>query len=523
MSQHLRSLIDQIFPLMEQLRAEIDTVVPPVQPPADNVIRVRPGDDVAKAAQTLEQTGGTILMQPGRYKVALEPRERAGNKLITFKTDTDNLPADGKRITPEYAPGLAMFESIDGITPVLWADVRTGGYAFVGVGSLPMAMNDRTVFEIGGDRHRLKTVADRPRGFLFDRFLALGDPQRGQHRWIMANGVDGRVRGCWAADFHEAHRDSQVICGWNGTQNWLLENSHLEGSAENVLWGGADSASPEMAPQDIQMIGLRITKPLAWKQTQASIKCLFEVKHVRRLSVRGCLFEQCWARDWPFGVAIVLKCANQDGTEHWNICEDVMIEDCVVRNVGQVMAFVAQNDAQQPTQRMRNITLRNILAYNLNTGPWTGTGRGLMSANLPNGLSVDHVSFIGNQNHWFYFWWDVPAAERRASGLNWTNSVMSQGAYGLHSPSGLGVTALNQAYPDGYKVTSNVIERHHERVVNMPPGNPLVEPAAFTASFDAQKRVRAGSTVATAVQTTDGKPIGADVDSILQRLADPIF
>jgi hypothetical protein len=59
--------------------------------------------------------------------------------------------------------------------------------------------------------------------------------------------------------------DSQAICGVNGPGPFKIVNNYLEGSGENVMFGGADPAIRDLVPSDIEFRGNYCFKPLSWK------------------------------------------------------------------------------------------------------------------------------------------------------------------------------------------------------------------------------------------------------------------
>lgn len=530
MSNRIRDLIASLTSGLGELQAEVDRVLPvdPGNGQTGELLRVKPGDDLAAAILSLKD-GGTILGAPGEYRMNLKFAERASKAVVTVKTDTANLPGDGKRITRDYLPGLMTIRATPGdmFAPAVEAKHRSSGLAFVGVAFGPQHY-DRTVVDLGGDAHALNRVEDRASNFLFDRCLWYGDEQRGQHRGLQPHALNVLVRGCGFYDMHEQGRDSQAICGWNGTENLTIENSYLEGGAENVMFGGADSASLELSPKNVRIIGCHFRKPLAWKsltQYPPSIKALFEIKNIRGLYMAGCLFEQNWRRDWASGVAITLKAANGGGHEPWATLEDVVIEDCVIRHVGSAFNIVGWNDGLKAggTHKGRNVTLRNILIYDVNQGEWTGDGRGVTFYNAtPDDMTVDHLTMIDRQTSTWAGLYPHSTAPDAGHGKNFkfTNSVVDEGAYGVHASNGLGKAAfdLNMVLP--YTVTGNAV-RKGPRTIRYPEGNTVLAPADVDGSFNADKSIRDGSPLA-GVTTTDGSRVGADVGKILLRLADPL-
>ena len=55
------------------------------------------------------------------------------------------------------------------------------------------------------------------------------------------------------SDFKEVGADSQAIAGWNGPGPFRIANNYLEAAGENVMFGGADPAIPDLVPADIEI------------------------------------------------------------------------------------------------------------------------------------------------------------------------------------------------------------------------------------------------------------------------------
>jgi len=59
-------------------------------------------------------------------------------------------------------------------------------------------------------------------------------------RCLALNSARTAIVGSWISDCHAKGLDAQAIAGWNGPGPYLIENTHLAGSTENIIFGGAD-------------------------------------------------------------------------------------------------------------------------------------------------------------------------------------------------------------------------------------------------------------------------------------------
>jgi hypothetical protein len=508
-----RALMDEVLDRAQQLRAFL---VNEPAAPADSaggvrLVRVRPGDDVAGAYADLQRSGGGILAcRPGTYRVNLAgvPREPQA-PLVTLTTDNaTDLPAPGERTGRERAAGLAIFQS-PSAAPTVRAQPRAANLAFVNVGFGPTPSVGSTLVELGGDRTTLKVARDQAQNVLFDRVLFYGESGRGQHRGLQPHARDVKVTGCAFYDFIEPGRDAQAIGGWNGGHGVVVENSLLEGGGENVLIGGGDAATPDLQPRDWLFRRCTIRKDLEWMNwpnySKLTVKCLFETKNVDGLVIEGCLLENAMKKSWAHGPGLVLKCANQEGSNPWAHTSNVRIAHSVVRHVGQGINLVGYGDAGRPSARMAHIEIAQLLVYDF--VPTWGNGCGLTAANPPDDLRLDHVTFDGNRHSFAYLWFDQ--GQPQGSALAWTNSVMSEGTYGAFSGQTGGVALLHGWAAVDFR--GNVLARTPARKLTWPPGNLQVEEGDLRASMvDHQLATGLGT-------TTDGALAGADVAAILAQ------
>jgi hypothetical protein len=272
-----------------------------------------------------------------------------------------------------------------------------------------------------------------------------------------------------------------------------------------------------MIPQDIRITRNLFSKPLRWKHLEhaPSIKCLLEIKNILRCFIEGNVFDGCWARDWTSGVAVVFK-VSPNGSDYTE-CMDVTFLNNVIRNVGAVFSVVGSRDAGEPSGRMTNLTIRNTLAYNIDTGAdYTGDARHVPIANPPLALHVEHNTVHGNAHSFMNWWWDD--LEEVGEDLVMVNNCADHGQYGIHCTYGMGVDALDTGWPNSYDVTGNALKKHPDRTVKLPLGNSVISADGYEASFGDDYKVIPGSAVANVV-TTDGQMIGADIDALAAALA----
>ena len=501
-------LLDASVAATEAARAGFTDEYPagPTPPTPLPPIRVPVGGDVQAALTQARVEGATLLLAVGEHRCNLVVTDDPTAQPVRITSDTEALPPAGTRITREYESGLACLKSANNVDPVITYKLRSTGVDLIGLGVRPLQA-DRTMIVFGTDS--MTSVEAQPHSIVHDRLLLLGDPVQGQRRGVMAHVRGYVLSNSSLLDFAEVGAESKCLAAWNGGQYLSLQNCQLEAGAVNVMFGGGDARVDALAPQHILIEGCDFTKNPAWvtASPKRCTKNLLEFKHARHVRVRHNTFTHCWAADWPSGVAIAIKCCDQHGREPWTLTEDITIEHNRLAHVGQVFSIVAKNDAGNPTQLMRGLTIRHNLATDLDCDQWQGNGWWFQLSNVPDDLVLDHNTVVMNNKGFGDFSFNDPARGQR---LTLTNNVAWQGKYGLKGPSGM--NCWNWETDLGYAplVTGNAIRRHPERKLDFGPGNVVIPEADFDASLDAAYAVVPGSAVA-AVPTTDGLLPGADV------------
>jgi hypothetical protein len=107
--------------------------------------------------------------------------------------------------------------------------------------------------------------------------------------------------------------DAQAIEGWNGPGPYLIDNNHLEGSGENIMFGGADPGIVDLRPCDIT-ISAELRDEAARVEGQVVGQ---ESLRAEERPPHPLIEEQRLPPDWPAsqeGMAIVIKSSVGGGT-----------------------------------------------------------------------------------------------------------------------------------------------------------------------------------------------------------------
>jgi hypothetical protein len=251
------------------------------------------------------------------------------------------------------------------------------------------------------------------------------------------NGARLAVVDSYLENFHDANGDSQAIAGWNGPGPFQIVNNFLEAASENVMFGGADPAIPDLVPADIEIRRNLMTKRQTWKASGVPVKNAFELKNARRVIVDGNTFEHVWPSGQD-GTAIVLKSVNQDGHCAWCVTEYVTFSNNIVTDAANgVMINAAEVGAkglQQPVA-LNHVGLQNVLFQGIG-------GKLLRIMGGAADVTIAHVTSLGNPNGIL----DPRDASDRNPGLVFQDNIVERKLYGIGAGGDEGVTTLTRNF-----------------------------------------------------------------------------
>jgi hypothetical protein len=416
---------------------------------AQSVHSVPPGGDL-QGVLNAAQPGDTIALTPGATYVGnFVLPSKGGSAFITIRSGTPDhlLPPDGARITPAYAPLLAKLRSPNNMAALSTA-LGASHYRlqFLELGA--SANGSGTILALGDGSSRQSTPGVVAHNLIVDRVYIHGEPGVAQRRGIALNSASTQIVNSWISDIKAAGVDAQAICGWNGPGPFVIANNYLEGSGENIMFGGADPSIPGLVPSDITLVGNHLAKPLAWRASPWAVKNLLELKNAQRVFIDRNLFENNWAAAQA-GYAILLKSVNQDGTAPWSVVQDVLITNNVVRNVASAINILGR-DPRHPAVVANRISIRNNLFANVSAAAFGGNGR-LLLINGASEVILDHNTAITDGVSTIF------ADGHATSGFVLTNNLLVDHGLAIKgSATGAGNATLGNYFP-GATVMGNVI------------------------------------------------------------------
>jgi hypothetical protein len=424
------------------------------------LVSAQPGDTILLAAGTV-YTGNFTLSDKGNSTVA-----------ITIRTaGDDGLARTGERVMPSMAPRLAKIQSGNS-APAIQTAPGAHHWTLMLVEVVGNGLGD--LVTLGDGSTAQASLARVPHDLTFDRVYVHGDPILGQKRAIALNSASTTITGSYFSDIKAMGQDSQAICGWNGPGPYTITNNYIEAAGENVLFGGADPAIPNLVPADITITGNVFSKALAWRSEGWVVKNLFELKNARRVYVAGNLFQYNWDGAQS-GFAILFTVRNQDGHCPWCQIDHVTFAANTVGHSGGGIQMLGV-DYNYPSQQTNAIVIQNNLFADIDSEHWGGNGYFLSILGGPRDVTIDHNTIISDHGSGV-----IQADGPPIFQFRFTNNLAKHNAYGIIGTShGVGNDAIGAFFPAS-DISSNVLAGGNPGLY--PAGNSFPAPEQFEAQF----------------------------------------
>jgi len=421
------------------------------------------------------QPGDTIALEAGAtYTGNFVLPNKSGSDWITIRTaGATGLPGDGERVSPAHDPLLARIRSGNGSAAIATA---TGAHHWrlTLLEILANANGAGDIVMLGDGTRAQSAPAQIPHDLVIDRVYIHGDPDKGQKRGISLNSAATVISGSYIDEIKAVGQDSQAICGWNGPGPYTITNNYLEAAGENLMFGGADPAVPNLTPADIAITGNWFAKQTAWRDRNWSVKNLIELKNARRVTIARNIFEYNW-QDGQSGYAVLFTVRNQDGNCPWCQVDHVSFQQNVVRHTAAGIQILGR-DNNHPSEQTQAISIRDNVFSDIDSVRWGGNGYFLGLSGEPRDITIDHNTIVQDHSSGIAFADGTPIL-----GFVFTNNLVKHGTYGIiGTRHGVGLDSIAAYFP-GSEITRNVIAGG--AAARYPAGNSFPSVEQFETQF----------------------------------------
>lgn len=304
------------------------------------------GDEIRLAAGTT-YTGNFVL------------RRKTPNPKGWIIIGTDGLlsPA-GQRIEPsKYS--LPRIEAENPSLPAIRTEGGASGYALTGLDITVRAGATTSYMLVAlGSGDADQNATNVPSRILLDRVYVHGTSTLDVRRCIALNSDSTAIVDSWISECHSKGFDAQAIGGWNGRGPYLIHNNRLEGSGENLLFGGSDPTIVNLIPSDITISQNYLYKPQAWQGIWL-VKNTIEIKSARRVLIERNVLENNWP-DGQVGFSIVLKSVNQGGRAPWSEASNITLRRNLIKNSYSGASLAGKPEAYEAVPMSRIAFIDNL-------------------------------------------------------------------------------------------------------------------------------------------------------------------
>ena len=464
-------------------------------------ITVGPKDSL-QAALNAAQYGDVIVLQAGvAYTGSFELPLKQGAGEIVIQSSRASELRENVRVTPAQSALFAKLQT-DTVEPVLKTAPGAHHYRFVGIEFSTTTPNVKIydLVRLGEGRRKQKTPDSAPHHLVIDRCYIHGFDTQDVQRGISMNSGDTTISNSYISEIHGVGYDTQAIASWNGPGPYRIINNYLEGAGENILFGGADPASPEMIPSNIEIRGNYVFKPLSWKvghPTYAgkhwTVKNSLELKNAKNVVIDGNIFENCWT-DGQTGIPILFTVRNQEGSAPYSIIENVTFINNVVKGAEGGLNLLG-SDNEKPSAQSSGLTIANNLFVDIR-GPF-------LTMNGYEKVSLTHNTHFQSFNIMILYGKPVQDFVYRDN-----LTIRGPKGYGVFGDSlGEGIPAMRKFIPRA-DFRKNVLAGADSSLYPKDNFFPSPEKVGFVNFAKGDYRLAASSPYAKA--GSDGQPVGCD-------------
>jgi hypothetical protein len=433
---------------------------------ANKIIRVPPGGNVQAAIERAE-SGDIVELQAGAvYAGTVNLPNKSLTEFVTIQSSAaTDLPVD-KRVSSAQRASMATI--VAGILgrPAISAANGANHYRFVGIEfTAANSFYNYGLVALGSG----ETAAKLPHDIEIDRCYFHPYKTGVARRAVALNSANTTIKNSYFEDFGYPGEEAQGICGWTGTRNIRIFNNYIEGGAENIMFGGADPASADLIPTDIEIRGNHLNKPDAWKEN-VTVKTLFEVKNAKRVQFIGNRLTNNWK-----GSAFRITVRNQNNGAIFSTIEDVVIKDNIIDGSGDGINILGRDD-QYPSQTLKRLTVENNLFLNLaGSNGFEGSGYFIQISDGEDIIIENNTAFNSGNIVTFY--------DTMPRNFAFRENITGHGNYGVHGLADVNSAAARAMFQNNVFMNLNGVSADD---YSFPPGNTIVSNAGEVGFTDVQ-------------------------------------
>lgn len=437
-------------------------------------VAVHAGDNLQTALNNAQRGDALVLdsgaVWIGNFTLPAKPGAARISPWVTI-TSSGALPPPGTRVTYADTLHMATIATSSGGFALSTVDGSFGwrivGIHFRTAPAAAVTPPNQNYGIVGFGSFQTTNLALVPSEIILDRSVVHAAPGTNTSRCVALNSGRTAIVDSYLVECRAAGNDAQAILGANGPGPYLIRNNRLEGSGENVMFGGSDPAIVNLVPSDITIRANYFSKPLSWKTIGAcgaaqlcSVKNLLEFKNARRVLVEGNVLENSWVASQT-GTAITVKSTNQSAKAVWSTSQDLTFRYNVIHDAD--IAFnIAAHPEINPVIPAARITVENNLMYNIGTSNGTCGGRAFQLLNNLTSVTIQrntvvHSSPLCAVGQFLIL--DSTGPLGPATGVVIDGNISTWGGpYGAVAATGKGEgTASLAAFAPGYVWTNNCI------------------------------------------------------------------
>jgi hypothetical protein len=434
--------IDTVVPPPTGSLAELPRVVPASGDPYPSrscSVTVAAGGNVNAALSAARGGQVVCLTASASYgQVTLPARVAGDTGWIVVRTATV-LPAEGTRIKPSTTGSYATIATANS-EPALRTTPGTHGWFIAGVRFATSAAMTYNIVTLGSGDADQTTLAAVPQRLILSRVVIDGGTTNVQNCLVLNSGATAVVDS-WLANCHGKGMETHGIGSWNGPGPHLIQNTYIEASSINALWGGATPRIANLRASDITVRRNNFVAPSAWKGTWYPRKNLLEFKNATRILVEGNVMDGSWEEASHGGAAFWLKSINDDGNCSWCELSHITIRRNEFKNLGMGFAIngaecYASTGCSVFPKVANHIAIQDNLFTIVNASPFTGYGRGMHLTGGATDILLERNVIAGN-----VYMVMLAMKDRPVERVNFRDNVWVMGEYPLHVDPGGGAIA----------------------------------------------------------------------------------